>query len=69
MKNRFDTTNTTSIHISREFSLRSKLNCQKELVRLASKAVLAKDRKIGTLTRENLRLLRRLKRQSEGVGA
>jgi hypothetical protein len=69
MKNTFDTENTTSTHISREFSLRSKLQCQKELIRLASKDVLAKERKIEALKIENLRLKRLVKSQSEGVGA
>jgi hypothetical protein len=42
---------------------------REELLRLASRDVLAKERKIEALKIENLRLNRLVKSQSEGVGA
>ena len=45
----------------------SRLQHLEELIRLASKAVLSKDRKLEALKREILRLSRRLKSQSEDL--
>jgi hypothetical protein len=60
---------STPAPISQESVLRIKLQHLEELVRLASKDVLAKERKIEALKIENLRLKRLVKSQSEGVGA
>ena len=60
---------STPAPISQEAVLRIRLQHLEELVRLASKAVLSKGRKLEALKKENLRLSRRLKRQSEDVGA
>ena len=62
-----NTVYSTPAPISQESVLRIKLQHLEELVRLASKAVLSKDRKLEALKKEILRLNKRLKRQSEDL--
>ncbi len=65
----FNPNNSTLDPIRQESVLHIRLQHQKELLRLASRDVLSKKRKLEALKIENLRLKRLVKSQSEGVGA